>query len=73
MSSWNTTAIPLAISLALIPFSIAMTGTAGAQEVKQQAGETAKAAAVTPVTQDMLDRAATDTNNFLHTNGDYTQ
>ena len=25
------------------------------------------------VSQDMLDRAAGDGNNFLHTNGDYTQ
>jgi PQQ-dependent dehydrogenase (methanol/ethanol family) len=25
------------------------------------------------VTQDMLDRSASDANNFLHTNGDYTQ
>ncbi|HEV3373131.1 MAG TPA: hypothetical protein VG145_11330, partial [Xanthobacteraceae bacterium] len=30
----------------------------------------APAAAVTP---SMLERAATDGNNFLHTNGDYTQ
>jgi alcohol dehydrogenase (cytochrome c) len=78
MSSRNRTAIlasasALAISLASISISIAMTGAAVAQEVKQQAAETAKAAAVTPVTQDMLDHAATDANNFLHTNGDYTQ
>ena len=25
------------------------------------------------VTQDMLDRAASDSNNFLHTNGNYNQ
>src|ERR1700677_3758637 len=49
-------------------------GTAAlAQEGKQTAGEIAKTATVKPVTQDMLDRAAADSNNFLHTNGDYTQ
>src|SRR5215467_14394631 len=37
--------------------AISLTASASAQEVKQQ----------------MLDRAAADTNNFLHTNGDYTQ
>ena len=35
--------------------------------------EAAKAATVTPVTQVMLDRAAGDARNFLHTNGDYGQ
>jgi alcohol dehydrogenase (cytochrome c) len=78
MSSRNIATIlagtsAVAISLVLLPISVAMTGAAGAQEVKQQAAETAKIAVVTPVTQDMLDRAAGDANNFLHTNGDYTQ
>jgi PQQ-dependent dehydrogenase (methanol/ethanol family) len=36
-------------------------------------GETARAVNVTPVTQAMLDRAASDAKNFLHTNGDYGQ
>jgi PQQ-dependent dehydrogenase (methanol/ethanol family) len=54
-------------------FSAAALGVAGAQEVKQTAGDAAKSVTITPVTQDMLDRAATDTRNFLHTNGDYTQ
>jgi alcohol dehydrogenase (cytochrome c) len=57
----------IAIWFALLPIS------ASAQEVKQQVGEAAKPATVTPVTQDMLDRAAGDANNFLQTNGDYTQ
>jgi len=35
-----------------------------------QATNTAPAAAVTP---SMLERAAADRSNFLHTNGDYTQ
>src|SRR4029077_1243675 len=45
-----------------------------AQEVKQEARPAARPS-ITPsnVTQDMLDRAANDANNFLHTNGDYTQ
>ncbi len=63
----------IALALASVPISISMTPAANAQEVKQQTTETAKTATVTPVTQDMLDRAALDANNFLHTNGDYTQ
>jgi alcohol dehydrogenase (cytochrome c) len=63
----GTSLIALALSV------ISLTTPSIAQEVKQQAAETAKPVTVTPVTQDMLDRAATDANNFLHTNGDYTQ
>jgi alcohol dehydrogenase (cytochrome c) len=63
----------IALALAGIPISISLTAAANAQEVKQQTTETAKTATVTPVTQDMLDRAALDANDFLHTNGDYTQ
>ena len=49
-------------------------GVGAAQEVKQ-ATKPAAAPSITPtaVTQDMLNRAATDGNNFLHTNGDYKQ
>src|SRR5258708_3734603 len=46
---------------------------ASAQEVKQVATQTTKAANVAPVTQAMLDKAAGDSANFLHTNGDYNQ
>jgi alcohol dehydrogenase (cytochrome c) len=55
-------------------FAIAWTQAAPAQEVKQQA-RPAAAPSITPsnVTQEMLDRAAGDANNFLHTNADYTQ
>jgi alcohol dehydrogenase (cytochrome c) len=63
----------IALALATIPISLSLMAAANAQEVKQQTAETAKTATVTPVTQDMLDRAALDANNFLHTNGDYTQ
>jgi glucose dehydrogenase len=47
---------------------------AAAQEVKQDPKPVAAKPGVTPgnVTQDMLNRAASDLN-FLHTNGDYTQ
>jgi alcohol dehydrogenase (cytochrome c) len=72
MSSRNRATIlagtsAIAISLASLPISTS------AQEVKQQAAEAAKSAVVTPVTQAMLDHAAGDAHNFLHTNGDYTQ
>ena len=54
--------------------AISLMDAATAQEVKQDARPAPKPS-ITPsnVTQDMLDRAATDSNNFLHTNGDYTQ
>jgi len=62
----RTAVSAMALSAAMISF-------AGAQEIKQAAGQTAKAVNVTPVTQRMLDRADRDTRNFLHTNGDYRQ
>ncbi|HEY2137571.1 MAG TPA: PQQ-binding-like beta-propeller repeat protein [Xanthobacteraceae bacterium] len=54
--------------------ALALAATASAQEVQQSPGAAAKSS-ITPsnVTQDMLDKAAGDSNNFLHTNGDYTQ
>src|SRR5215475_8298293 len=48
-------------------------GVATAQEIKQERSQTASSTAITPVTQDMLSKAAGDSKNFLHTNGDYTQ
>jgi alcohol dehydrogenase (cytochrome c) len=61
------TALLLAGACALV-----ISSTANAQEVKQAPRP---APSITPsnVTQEMLDRAAGDANNFLHTNGDYTQ
>ena len=59
--------------LGAVALTTAFVATADAQEVKQPATDTAKPIAITPVTQDMLDRAATDSKNFLHTNGNYTQ
>ncbi|MHA1527726.1 MAG: pyrroloquinoline quinone-dependent dehydrogenase [Alphaproteobacteria bacterium] len=48
---------------------VSLTAAAGAQEVE---GGTLYGDMLT-VTQDMLDRAAGDGNNFLHTNGNYAQ
>jgi glucose dehydrogenase len=45
------------------------TGAATSQEVKPAS----KYGDMTTVTQDLLNRAASDGNNFLHTNGDYKQ
>ena len=66
------TALMTAGALALV---ISLTGAAAAQEVKQVTKAAPAKPSVTPgnVTQEMLDRAAGDANNFLHTNGDYTQ
>src|SRR5882757_1957200 len=66
------TALAIAGTLAL---AVSSAVTATAQEVKQNAKRAAATPGITPsnVTQDMLDRAANDSNNFLHTNGDYTQ
>ncbi len=70
--SGNTTIFEKTVIMAGA-LALAAATAALAQEVKQTAGEIAKTATVKPVTQDMLDRAAADSNNFLHTNGDYTQ
>jgi PQQ-dependent dehydrogenase (methanol/ethanol family) len=60
--------------LSAVALSAAMTGFAGAQEINQAAtGEAAKGVTVRSVTQRLLDGAARDTRNFLHTNGDYQQ
>lgn len=50
-------------------FAIAGIGAAGAQEVKTAA----KYGDMQTVTQDLLNRAGGDGNNFLHTNGNYEQ
>jgi len=48
---------------------IVFAGTSLAQEIKAAS----KWGDMQTVTQDLLNRAASDGNNFLHTNGDYTQ
>jgi PQQ-dependent dehydrogenase (methanol/ethanol family) len=67
----STFAKPVAAALACA--FVTLCG-ASAQEVKQVRGtKTTKPANVTPVSQAMLDKAAGDSANFLHTNGDYNQ
>jgi alcohol dehydrogenase (cytochrome c) len=62
---------PVAGALAFAALAIP---SASAQEVKQDTGtQTVKAASTPAVTQAMLDKAAGDAANFLHTNGDYNQ
>ncbi len=57
-----------------VALSAAMTGLAGAQEISgAAAGDAANGATFRPVSQRLLDAAARDTRNFLHTNGDYQQ
>jgi PQQ-dependent dehydrogenase (methanol/ethanol family) len=46
---------------------------ASSQEVKQDSKMAVRAAGATNVTQQLLDNAAKDANNFLHTNGNYAQ
>jgi PQQ-dependent dehydrogenase (methanol/ethanol family) len=46
---------------------------ASAQEIEQSAAKAAASAPATAVTQEQLSAAAKDTNNFLHTNGNYDQ
>ena len=53
--------------------SLAATGVARAQETSGGAGGMAGTAPAANVTQAMLDNAAGDGNNFLHTNGNYAQ
>src|ERR1700694_4248442 len=70
--------IPIRRALAIagaVALAVSLSGATTAQEVKQDAKPAAAKPSITPsnVTQQMLDRAANDGNNFLHTNGDYTQ
>src|SRR5882724_7951872 len=70
MTSFRRTPV-IAGALAL---AISSASTVAAQEIKQETTrQAAGSAAFTAVTQDMLDKAAGDTKNFLHTNGDYNQ
>src|SRR5882762_1393444 len=56
-----------------IAIALAAAFAASAEEVKPATSQTKKIVNVTPVTQAMLDKAAGDSANFLHTNGDYNQ
>jgi alcohol dehydrogenase (cytochrome c) len=46
---------------------------ASAQEIEQSTAKAATSAPATAVTQEQLSAAASDANNFLHTNGNYDQ
>jgi glucose dehydrogenase len=67
MKSWSQ-AIAGGVLAGAIPF-VAAVAPASAQEVEGQTlyGD------MRAVTQDLLDNAASDGNNFLHTNGNYAQ
>jgi alcohol dehydrogenase (cytochrome c) len=56
-----------------VAIALAAACAASAQEIKQNTKQETKSVTVTPVTQAMLDKAAGDTANFLHTNGNYNQ
>lgn len=58
---------------ALLMASLAMFAPAQAQEVEQTKATTGMSAPASSVSQDQLNAAAGDTNNFLHTNGNYDQ
>jgi alcohol dehydrogenase (cytochrome c) len=60
------TVLFMAAVLALPAYSQEISGTS-------QSKGAGSAAGFAPVTQDLLDRAAGDSKNFLHTNGDYRQ
>ena len=51
----------------------ALTGLAGQSLRAQETGNTTLYGDMQTVTQDLMDRAANDGNNFLHTNGNYEQ
>ena len=57
-----------ALSLGGVAYSAA-----SAQEIKQEMATTGGAAPAAAVSQDMLNAAGKDENNFLHTNGNYDQ
>ncbi|MEA2840246.1 MAG: hypothetical protein QOF41_1576 [Methylobacteriaceae bacterium] len=62
----------LLIGTALSAF-LGWTLAASSQEVKQDSKMAVRAAGAINVTQQQLDDAAKDSNNFLHTNGNYAQ
>jgi PQQ-dependent dehydrogenase (methanol/ethanol family) len=60
-------------ALGAVAVALATVWAASAQEIKQDTKQATKSVTVTSVTQAMLDKAGTDTANFLHTNGNYGQ
>src|SRR5258708_39495753 len=61
----------LAVALAVV--SGILIGPVFAQEVKQEAKSISGKAKISPVSQDQLNKADSNANNFLLTNGNYAQ
>src|ERR1700726_4299015 len=61
------------VCAALLGVAGLLTGPAGAQETKQETKPAPGQAVVSPVTQQQLDAADKNVNNFLLTNGNYAQ
>ena len=68
--SYRTCALACAIATS---FAFVGADQSWSQEVEQAATTTAKKAPAKSVSQDMLSAAASDSSNFLHTNGNYDQ
>ena len=56
-----------------VAIACAAISTAGAQEIEHTTAKAATSAPATTVTQEQLSAAASDSTNFLHTNGNYDQ
>ena len=60
-------------ALCWVAIGCAAMSTAGAQEIEHTTAKTVTNAPATTVTQEQLSAAASDSTNFLHTNGNYDQ
>jgi len=69
----KTTKTPIAHAVLGLAIACSTIGAAGAQEIEQTTAKAATSAPATTVTQEQLSAAASDSNNFLHTNGNYDQ
>jgi PQQ-dependent dehydrogenase (methanol/ethanol family) len=69
----KTTKTRIAHAVLGVSIACAAIGTAGAQEIEQTTTKAAASAPAMTVTQEQLSAAASDSNNFLHTNGNYDQ
>jgi PQQ-dependent dehydrogenase (methanol/ethanol family) len=69
----QTTRTGLARAAYAAAIACAAISTAGAQEIEHTTAKAATNAPATAVTQEQLSAAASDSTNFLHTNGNYDQ
>jgi PQQ-dependent dehydrogenase (methanol/ethanol family) len=69
----QTTRTGLARAVYGVAIACAAISTAGAQEIEHTTAKAVTNAPATAVTQEQLSAAASDTTNFLHTNGNYDQ